>query len=113
MSDAIRAGRVWGCFEGERLVGITAAGQPHGPIWVLNLIGILPDARGAGHGAALLDAVYCAARSAGAEALRLTTTVKMEALVAFYVRQGFSATHVAYPSHRRDRHLRIFMKRPL
>jgi ribosomal protein S18 acetylase RimI-like enzyme len=56
----------WAVFEGERIVGASAAGVCLPDIWVLNGIYVEPAARGRGYGMALTAAAMAAARANGA-----------------------------------------------
>ena len=113
LPQRLAGGFVQALYDHDTPVGILNHGPRRGPNWPLEMVGVVPEARGKDLAVWMLARVYAAAREAGAEAVTLSTTQKMTRLVAFYRRQGFHPTHYARPAHGRDPHRRVFMRRPL
>jgi len=70
---------------------LEGTGEGWGPMWAgIRLLGVDPDARGAGIGRALTEECVRRARALGAVEMGLHTTRLMEVARAMYERMGFS-----------------------
>ena len=79
---------------GDQVVGLAALGPSQdpdaGPSWgEVTLLGVHPDARRAGHGSRLLNAVVDVLRGAGADAVAVWLPADDEATRAFLATSGF------------------------
>ena len=82
--------RVFGCFEGETLVGFTVFFTIYEVCELMNLA-VRPDARRAGIGGALLQTCLRQAAEAGAERVLLEVREHNAPAVALYEKYGFRA----------------------
>ena len=82
------ADRIWGAFEGNRLVGAVHAEVRLPRVWVLGGIYVDPDARQRGWGAALVQAATDAAEATGARVGLYARAARAEAR-RLYERLGF------------------------
>ncbi len=57
--------------------------------WLINMIAVLPEARGTGLGAALIAEAEAQARKAGAPGVALIVAASSDGAVRFYEREGF------------------------
>lgn len=94
-SRRLNAARFWTARLDGRVVGLAGLYDYRGmaaDIW-LSWYGLVPAARGRGHGGRLLDWVIKTAKSEGRTVLRLWTTVEDEYRMAIqlYEKRGFSA----------------------
>lgn len=69
---------------------------------VLETLSVLPDRRGGGIGAALIDAAWDRLAERGIEDMAITTTETNADAQRFYERQGFSRGFVVYHGNRRS-----------
>ena len=92
----------------------TMTAIPPGRMYVMSLA-VLPEHRGRGIGARLLDAVSGEAAAAGLSALALDVASDNEAAIRFYVREGFHRVSEAHiPASRRTPALGVVrMERPV
>ncbi|MBS2012154.1 MAG: GNAT family N-acetyltransferase [Deltaproteobacteria bacterium] len=79
--------------EGGAVVGVGSVG-PHGDegvAWISKVF-VLREARGRGHGSAILEALHDAARARGYREVRLRTRVVFREAIALYERAGYVQT---------------------
>ena len=87
-----RKKRLWGVFEGARLIGVAAGAFDHprpGHFWI-GLLMLEPAARRSGRGRAIVEAIDAYARGEGARMLSLAVKKDYAAAQAFWTSQGFS-----------------------
>jgi ribosomal protein S18 acetylase RimI-like enzyme len=101
--------------DGDRWVGMVVgslvADSP-GSAWLAGLW-VEPDARRAGLGSRLVDAVADWAREQGAATLELSVTTNNRAAEAFYARAGFVETGRRRPLPADPSRTEVFLSRPL
>jgi|EndMetStandDraft_5_1072996.scaffolds.fasta_scaffold23814_6 GNAT superfamily N-acetyltransferase len=88
-----RKKRLWGVYEGERLIGVADGAFDHprpGHFWI-GLLMLEPAARRSGRGGAIVEAIETHARGEGAHMLSLAVKKDYPAAQAFWTSQGFSA----------------------
>ncbi|MCC2319746.1 GNAT family N-acetyltransferase [Cellulomonas xiejunii] len=93
---------VWAGLDQGRAVAFTQVYPGHSSVrlrttWQLNDLFVAPDARGAGHGAALVRHVLAQAQDAGAHEVRLETQRTNATARALYERLGFRPAASADP----------------
>jgi GNAT superfamily N-acetyltransferase len=91
----LNGARFWTAQLEDRVVGLAGLHDYRGmpsDVW-LSWYGLLPDARGRGHGGRLLDWVIRTARAEGRTVLRLWTTIEdeYERAIQLYEKRGFLA----------------------
>jgi GNAT superfamily N-acetyltransferase len=91
MLVAERDGRVIGCLQFTVVHGLSRRGASR---VILEGVRVAAGARGAGVGAALVEAAVERGRAAGATLAQLTTDRRRGDAHRFYARLGFEATHV-------------------
>jgi GNAT superfamily N-acetyltransferase len=88
---AERDGRVIGCLQVTLIHGLSRRGASR---VLIEGVRVAAEARGAGVGAALVEAAVAQAREAGALLVQLTSDRRRERARRFYERLGFVASHV-------------------
>jgi len=87
----LQEGPGWVALDGTTPVG-TVAAVLRGDVLYMRSMAVLPAARGQGVGEALLRAVECWAREAGATAILLSTTPFLLSAIRLYARYGFQTS---------------------
>lgn len=101
-------GLLLAAHHGGRLAG--CAGLRWRPGWAeLTRVYVRPAHRGAGGGSALLAAVEQAARTAGADRIRLDTRTDLVEARALYARHGYAEI----PAYNDDRYAQHWFEKPL
>ncbi len=96
--------------RGQSTIGVGALAD-RGTYGEVKSVFVCPDARNAGAGAAILDAIETEARSRSLSCLRLETGAGLDPAIRLYRRAGFS---VRGPfGGYRDDPLNVFMEKPL
>lgn len=96
IASMLERGEGWGVFNGDRLVGkLVIDGLPYAALahtrW-LHAVYLHPDARGAGAGAALINAAIAHVKAGGARRIALWVNAENSAAQAMYFRLGFRET---------------------
>jgi ribosomal protein S18 acetylase RimI-like enzyme len=110
-----RDGVVIVAIDGERWVGMVAAGMHQelaDAVWLYSLW-VDPRRRGAGLGARLIEAIAVWASEQGAARLDLSVTTNNPSAAALYVRAGFSETGRRRPLPGDPSRTEVFLSRPL
>jgi ribosomal protein S18 acetylase RimI-like enzyme len=101
--------------DGDRWVGMVACQlleRPAGSAW-LTALWVDPDARRAGLGSRLIEAVADWARERGATTLDLSVTTNNEPAAALYVHAGFAETGRSRPLPSDPSRTEVFLSRRL
>ena len=93
-TDLIKSGVVYVATLDDRLVGLIVLWRKEDHLYVDN-VAVLPEAQGAGVGAALLGFADTQAQRAGLNEIRLYTNEKMTENITYYPRKGYRETHRA------------------
>ena len=108
-------GAVFVAVDGDRWLGMVAA-APHehvpGAVW-LYALWVDPEARGAGLGGRLIEAIAGWAREQGATRLDLSVTTNNEPAAGLYARAGFVETGRRRPLPSDPSRTEVFLSRPL
>jgi ribosomal protein S18 acetylase RimI-like enzyme len=99
-------------LEGERGVGMVSAWPlENGNVWLARMW-VAPEARGAGVGLRLIDAVMEWARERGAAAVELSVIADNRAAAALYERAGFTETGRRRPLPADPSRTEVFLSSP-
>ena len=93
-TNLINSGVVYVATLDDRLVGIIVLWSNEDHLYIDN-VAVLPEAQGAGVGAALLGFADAQAQRAGLNEIRLYTNEKMTENIEYYPKKGYRETHRA------------------
>ncbi|MXW60024.1 MAG: GNAT family N-acetyltransferase [Acidimicrobiia bacterium] len=93
-TNLIESGVVYVATLDDQLVGLIVLWPKEDHLYVDN-VAVLPEAQGAGVGAALLSFADAQAQRAGMNEIRLYTNEKMTENITYYPRKGYRETHRA------------------
>lgn len=93
-TNLINSGVVYVATLDDRLVGIIVLWPKEDHLYIDN-VAVLPEAQGAGVGAALLGFADAQAQQAGLNEIRLYTNEKMTENIQYYPKNGYHETHRA------------------
>ena len=112
LAPSLARGDVFVGCEGGSMVGVVATTW-QGRELVIDQVAVRPERQGAGVGSCLLERIEAHARDLGAEALTLHTAEMMMDLLRLYSRQGFAEVRRARPTHGKDAHFRVYLRKDL
>lgn len=85
---------VFAAFKEDNAVGVAALTRHRGAKTshraTVGMVYVRKEMRGAGHAAALMDAIIVQAKKAGVQQLELTVSGANPAAIRFYIKEGFS-----------------------
>jgi len=112
LADAVASGQVWVARTPQYIAGVVVA-QSDDSNWQIDEIAVAPESQGRGVGTFLLQSIEATAQSSGAETLTLYTAKIMERLIALYQSHGYIVFKEGLPTHSRDSHVRVYMRKVL
>lgn len=112
LEPALKAGDVFVGKKNGNLIGVVATSLRRHEL-MIDQIAVHAEAQRRGIGSWLLNEVESSARSRGIKALSLDTAEVMDDLLRLYDRCGFKEIRRGLPSHGKDKHIRVFMRKEL